>query len=70
MNTLKNYNPYATSIILYSRKQAQEILGIGKNHMLNLLQNGQIKAFRIGKRGDYKIRKEDLEEFIENRMYY
>ena len=46
-------------------KQCREILQIGKNLMLFLVHNEEIPAFRVGKQ--WRIRKADLEYFIENR---
>ena len=45
-------------------KQCQEILQIGKNLMLFLVHNEEIPAFRVGKQ--WRIRKSDLERYIEN----
>ena len=49
-------------------KQCQEILQIGKNLMLFLVHNEEIPAFRVGKQ--WRIRKEDLERYIEERFEY
>ena len=48
---------------LLTRKQAQNLLSVGKNTILNLIQNGYLPAFVIG--NSYRIYKEDLIEFIE-----
>ena len=39
-----------------------DILYIGKNHVYELLENGAIKGFRIGR--VWKIPKESLKEYI------
>ena len=43
-------------------KECCQLLKVGKNTMLDLIHNGEISAFKIGSR--WKIRKEDLVEFI------
>lgn len=49
-------------------KQCQKILQIGKNLMLFLVHNEEIPAFRVGKQ--WRIRKSDLERYIEDRFEY
>lgn len=51
-----------------TRKEAQEILKISKNTMLELLQNGNIASFTI--KGSYRITREALLEFIRESVYY
>lgn len=58
------------SIEIFSRKEAQEILGIGKTKILSLSQSGELTSFRLSETGPYRIRRQDLEEFIENRLFY
>lgn len=58
------------SLKIFSRKEAQEILGIGKSKMLFLIQSGELTAFILSENGPYRIRRQDLEEFIENKIYY
>lgn len=58
------------SLQLYSRQEAQKILGISKTKILSLLQSGELASFRLSESGPYRIRQQDLEEFIENRIYY
>ena len=43
-------------------KECCQLLKVGKNTMLDLIHNGEISAFKIGNR--WKIKKEDLVEFI------
>ena len=43
-------------------KQMQEILHVGKNLLLNQLNNGEIPAFRIGRL--WRISKKDLINYI------
>lgn len=51
-----------------THKEAQEILKISKNTMLELLQNGNIASFTI--KGRYRITREALLEFIRESVYY
>ena len=48
-------------------KQCQEILQIGKNLMLYLIHNEEIPAFRVGKQ--WRIKREDLERFMDDQSY-
>ena len=48
-------------------KQCQEILQNGKNLMLYLIHNEEIPAFRVGKQ--WRIKREDLERFIDDQSY-
>ena len=43
-------------------KELQELLHIGKNTALRLVQSGEIEAFRVGKQ--WKITKENVAKFI------
>ena len=54
---------YSSLPTLLTRKEAQEVLKIGKTSMMKLIHNGTIPTVRINYR--YKIKKEDLIEFIE-----
>lgn len=49
-------------------KEAQKILKVSKNTILELLQNGILKSFKIKRR--YKITREALIEFITKSIYY
>ena len=51
--------------MILTLKQCQEKLQIGKNLMLYLIHNEEIPAFRVGKQ--WRIRREDLEHFMEER---
>ena len=48
---------------LLTRKQAQELLHVGKNTILNLIHDGYLPAMMIG--NGYRIKKEDLIDFVE-----
>lgn len=43
-------------------KELQELLHIGKNTALRLVQSGEIEAFRVGKQ--WKITKENVAKFV------
>lgn len=47
---------------LLTRRQAQELLQIGKSKMLEFIRSGNIPAVMLA--GGYRIKKEDLVEFI------
>lgn len=48
---------------LLTRKQAQELLQVGKNTILNLIQDGYLPAMMLA--NGYRIKKEDLIDFVE-----
>lgn len=48
---------------LLTRKQAQDLLAVGKNKILELISNGYLPAIIIA--GSYRIKKNDLIDFIE-----
>ena len=48
---------------LVTRKEAQKILKIGKNKILDYIHSGELPAKKIGK--GYKIRKNNIINFIE-----
>lgn len=47
---------------LLTRKQAQTLLHIGKNKMLELIQNGEVPAITVG--NSYRILKKDIIYFL------
>jgi len=53
---------------LLTRKQAQELLSVGKNTILNLISEGYLPAMIIA--GSYRIKKEDLITFVEKTSAY
>lgn len=57
---LDNFNDIMTV------KDLQKALKIGRNVALRILQNGEIKSFRIGL--SYKIPKKSVIEYIESKM--
>lgn len=48
---------------LLTRRQAQELLSVGKNTILRLISDGCLSAVMIA--GSYRIKKTDLIDFIE-----
>ena len=50
---------------LLTRKEAQELLHVGKNTILNLIYEGYLPAIIIA--NSYRIKKEDLIHYIENK---
>lgn len=48
---------------LLTRRQAQELLSVGKNTILTLISEGQLPASIIA--NSYRIKKDDLIDFIE-----
>ena len=42
--------------------EVQELLGIGRNKVYSLLQNGEIEAFKIGRK--WKVTLEAVEDYI------
>lgn len=50
---------------ILTTKQVQEILGIGRISVYNLIESGQIKAFQIGR--TYKIPKISIINFLKER---
>ena len=53
------FNQYQDIMSVYD---VSEALYIGKNHVYKLLENGDLKGFRIGK--VWKIPKRNLEEYV------
>lgn len=52
---------------LLTRRQAQQLLHMGKNRILDHIQSGRLRAMILD--GRYLIKKEDLVDFI-NRLPY
>jgi hypothetical protein len=52
---------------LLTRRQAQELLHMGKNRILGHIQSGRLRAMILD--GRYLIKKEDVVDFI-NRLPY
>lgn len=56
---------YETIPDIVTRKEAQTILKIGKNKILEYITLGELPARKMGK--GYKIKKRDLISFIEGK---
>ena len=52
---------------LLTRRQAQELLHMGKNRILGHIQSGRLRAMILD--GRYLIRKEDMIDFISRLPY-
>jgi excisionase family DNA binding protein len=52
---------------LMSPAQLQAWLGCGRTKVYELLQTGEIRSYRVGRL--VRIRKQDLEEFLERHRY-
>ncbi len=52
---------------LLTRKQAQELLHMGKNRILNHIHSGRLRALVLD--GRYLIKKEDVIDFIRRLPY-
>ncbi len=52
---------------LLTRKQAQELLHMGKNRILNYIHSGRLRALLLD--GRYLIKKEDVIDFISRLPY-
>ena len=52
---------------LLTRKQAQELLCVSKNTILKIIYEGYLPVAFIA--NSYRIRKEDLIEFVDKSMY-
>ena len=53
---------------LLTRKQAQELLSVGKNTILEFIHEGYLPAFMIG--NSYRIKKCDSIDFVEKSCVY
>lgn len=50
--------------MLLTVREVAELLKVNKNYVYNVINTGELKAVRIG---SIKVRKTDLEMFIENK---
>ncbi len=53
---------------ILTRKEAQQVLKVSKNTILNFIHDGLLPARIIG--NSFRIEKDDLIEFIQNSQYY
>ena len=52
--------------MLYTVTEVAKMLKVNRNHIYKLIKEGELKAVKIG---SIKVRKEDLEEYIERNIY-
>ena len=52
--------------MLYTVTEVAKMLRVNRNHIYKLIKEGELKAVKIG---SIKVRKEDLEEYIERNIY-
>ena len=45
-------------------KEVAEILRVSAEHVRRIIRKGQLRAFKVGRRGGYRIREEDLRNYI------
>ncbi len=51
---------------IYTTREAQEVLGVGKTTLWNLISNGELKTFRLKRH--HRIHESELNDFIERQM--
>lgn len=51
---------------VFTTSEACKYLKISRPMLLKLINEGKIKSIRIGKRGDYRILKSELDRFLTN----
>jgi excisionase family DNA binding protein len=54
----------ARKIKLLRIREAAEVLGVNPETLRRWDRQGRFKAIRIGKRGDRRYRKDDIEKFL------
>ena len=60
---------YNDSDVYLTIAEARQLLKVGKNLMLYLIHNDEVPASRVGTK-QWRIRKSDLIEYMENRKNY
>lgn len=53
-------------MVMFSPKDASELLGIPQSTLYTYLRSGEIKAYKIGRH--YRITRRDLYRFVENNL--
>lgn len=48
-------------------KEVAMVLRVSREHVRRLIRSGQLKGFKVGRRGGYRIREEDLRSYIVRR---
>ena len=59
--------PKVTRPKVYHRPDLQVILGLGRDTVLRLLKNGDIRSIKAGPRSKYLIPSEALDDFLAGR---
>ena len=54
---------YKRSLQLLSVSEVRELLGMGRSWVYNQIKSGQLPSVQLG--GSVKVKREDLEEYIE-----
>ncbi len=49
-------------------KEVAELLRVGEEHVRELIRQRKLKAFKEGRRGGYRIRVDDFNEYIEEKI--
>lgn len=52
--------------MLMTVSEVAKALRVNRNHIYNLIKEGELKAVKIG---SIKVRKTDLEEYVERNIY-
>ena len=52
---------------IYTTREAQQVLGVGKTTLWNLISTGEISTFRLGRH--HRIHESELNDFIERLRY-
>ena len=55
---------YKRSLQLLSVSEVGELLGMGRSWVYNQIKSGEMPSVQLG--GSVKVRREDLEEYIQN----
>src|SRR5918911_884418 len=59
---------FTQSLRLLSIKEVSEVLGMGRSWVYQQIRSGQIPSIQLG--GSIKVRREDLQEYIQNHRRY
>ena len=46
-------------------KEVATIMRVSSEHVRRLIRGGSLPAFKVGRRGGYRIKEEDLDHYIE-----
>lgn len=49
-------------------KEVAEILRVGEEYIRNLIRQGKIKAYKEGRRGGFRITREEVDRYIQARQ--